>query len=91
MRIDLDAGSVVAGNQLEKSAAAHASPGAAGPAAGRISSSDTSVSALAAGALNAPETRTQKVEALRSQIRAGTYQVSSDQVAGSVLEHIRAH
>lgn len=91
MRIDLNAGSAVPNNQLEKSPAAHASPAAAEPDDARISRSDTSVSALAASALQAPETRTQKVEALRSQIKAGTYQVSPGQIASSVLEHIRAH
>ncbi len=90
MRIDLNAGNTVPESNLERNAAPHANSAAAQDES-RISLSDTSVSTLAAGALNAPETRTQKVEALRLQIQAGTYQVSPHQVAGAVLEQMRVH
>ena len=88
MRIDLNPGSAVPDSKLERNAAAHGSPTAAEHET-RFSVSETSVGTLAASALSAPETRTPKVEALRSQIRAGTYHVSPDQVAASVLEHMR--
>jgi len=39
--------------------------------------------------LNSPEVRIEKVQALRSQVRSGTYQVSPAQVAGSILEQVR--
>jgi len=90
MRIDLNPGSAVPDNPLEKNRPAHAGPQATEADDIRVSRSDTSVRSLVAAALNQPETRTQKVEALGSQIAAGTYQVSPSQVAGSVLKHIRA-
>jgi flagellar biosynthesis anti-sigma factor FlgM len=88
MRIDLNPGNAVPDSKLERNAEAHA-PSTAAEHETRFSVSQSSVSRLAAVALNAPETRTQKVEELRSQIQTGTYHVSPDQLAGSVLEHMR--
>lgn len=47
------------------------------------------MTSLAASALHGPEARTAKVEALRAQIAAGNYQVPSDQIAGSIIDHLR--
>ena len=89
MRIDLNPGNVVPDSKLEKNGSEPMTAPAGAKDESRFSLSDAPASALAAGALNAPETRTQTVEALRSQIHAGTYQVSSNQVASSVLEQMR--
>jgi flagellar biosynthesis anti-sigma factor FlgM len=47
------------------------------------------VGKLEAAALNSPEVRPEKVQALRSQLQSGTYHVSPAQVAGSILEQLR--
>jgi flagellar biosynthesis anti-sigma factor FlgM len=47
------------------------------------------VGKLETAALNSPEVRTEKVQALKSQLQSGTYQVSPAQVAGSILEQLR--
>ena len=88
MRIDLNPANAISASELEKGNAPHISSTAEPQGESEISLSDGSVGALAV-ALNAPETRTQKVDALRSQIEAGTYQVSPGQIAASVLEQLR--
>ena len=45
----------------------------------------TSVATLTAGALGQPDLRASRVDSLRSQIAAGTYQPSLTAVAGSML------
>ena len=90
MRIDLDSNSIVSGGHVEKAASSHA-PNAerVQKDTSRVAESDANVGKLAAEALNAPETRTQKVQELQSQIKAGTYHVSAHQVAKSMLEQMR--
>lgn len=44
---------------------------------------------LATAALSAPEVRTEKVQALQSQLQSGAYQVSAQQVAGSIVDQMR--
>jgi negative regulator of flagellin synthesis FlgM len=90
MRIDLNPGATASGSHAEKTASAHAAPASARPTdRTRLSESDTSVGKLEGAALNSPEVRTEKVQALRSQLQSGTYQVSPAQVAGSILEQLR--
>lgn len=89
MRIDLNAGATTSGSQAEKTTS-HVASGAASQAdPTHFSESDASVGKLETAALNSPEVRTEKVQALRSQLQAGTYQVSPAQVAGSILEQLR--
>ena len=88
MRIDLNPGATISGPQAEKSSqVAAANPRQADKT--HLSESDASVGKLETAALNSPEVRTEKVQALRSQLRSGTYQVSPAQVAGSILEQLR--
>ncbi len=91
MRIDLNAGVAIPDNQLEKNPAPRPARAADTNHESRFSVSETSVSALATAALSAPEARLEKVAQLRSQILAGTYRASPDQVAGAVLEQMRVH
>ena len=87
MRIDLNAGAPTSGAQAEKT------PSQVAPASKaeqtHLSESGTSVGKLETAALNSPEVRIEKVQALRSQLQSGTYQVSPAQVAGSILEQLR--
>jgi flagellar biosynthesis anti-sigma factor FlgM len=50
---------------------------------------ENSVGKLAETALNSPEVRQQKVQALKAQVDAGSYQVSDRSIAGSVLDQLR--
>lgn len=60
-----------------------------GIADSRFSAGEESVSSLASVALQAPEVRRGKVEALREQLSSGGYQVSSHQIAASIMEQLR--
>ncbi len=92
MRIDLNTGAAVSGSHTEKTAASHpASAGAAQTDETRLSEGETSVGKLETAALNSPEVRSEKVQALRSQLQAGTYNVSAAQVASSIFEQLRVH
>lgn len=91
MRVDLNVGSAVPENTTQATLPARAQSVAAGGSsmeASQFSSSEAGMSALAAAALDAPEVRTAKVEALRQQIASGNYQVSSHQIATSILEQL---
>jgi negative regulator of flagellin synthesis FlgM len=89
MRIDLNAGATTSGAQTEKTSS-HVAPATASQGEQTyFSESGTSVGKLETAALNSPEVRTEKVQALRSQLQSGTYQVSPAQVAGSILEQLR--
>ena len=87
MRIDLNPGATIAGTEGEK-ASSQVPPARQ---AERIYSpeSDASVGKLETAALNSPEVRTEKVQALRSQLQSGSYQVAAAQIAGSILEQMR--
>jgi negative regulator of flagellin synthesis FlgM len=52
-----------------------------------LSVDSLSVSALEAQAMNAPEIRQDKVEALRQSIQNGEYKVEPEKIARAILEH----
>jgi flagellar biosynthesis anti-sigma factor FlgM len=89
MRIDLNAGATTSGSQTEKPSSHVARAGARQTNQTQSSESGTSVGTLETAAWNSPEVRSEKVQALRSQLQSGTHQVSAAQVAGSILEQLR--
>ena len=90
MRIDLNSGSGVEGAQSARSEPGRAGAAPRTPAHDQKSVSfENSVRKLAETALNSPEVRQQKVQALKAQVDAGSYQVSDRSIAGSVLEQLR--
>jgi len=89
MRIDLNAGTTTAGAQAEKASPQVAPTSTSQGEQTHFSESGTSVGKLETAALNSPEVRTERVQALKSQLQSGTYQVSPAQVAGSILEQLR--
>jgi flagellar biosynthesis anti-sigma factor FlgM len=48
--------------------------------------SDTSIQALTSQAMNSPEVRQAKVDALTQSVRSGEYQVDATKTAGAILE-----
>jgi anti-sigma28 factor (negative regulator of flagellin synthesis) len=89
MRIDLNAGSGVgeaqfAPTELQRSGAGRASSGDPGSVEFK-----TSVGKLAEAALSAPEVREANVQALPAQVDSGTYHVSNQDIASSLLEQLR--
>ena len=90
MRIDLTPGSGVEGAQSAQSEPGRTGAAARTPAHDQKSVSfENSVGKLAETALNSPEVRQQKVQALKVQVDAGSYRVSDRSIAGSVLEQLR--
>ncbi|HET9365420.1 MAG TPA: flagellar biosynthesis anti-sigma factor FlgM [Candidatus Angelobacter sp.] len=89
MRVDLTAGATISGPQTEKTSSPVAPASASRSAQTHLPESDASVGKLETVALNSPEVRNEKVQALRSQLQSGTYQVSPAQVADSILEQLR--
>jgi flagellar biosynthesis anti-sigma factor FlgM len=90
MRIDLNPGSEVEGAQSARSESGRAGAAARTPAHDqKVVSFENSVGKLAETALSSPEVRQQKVQALKAQVDAGSYQVSDRSIAGSVLEQLR--
>jgi len=89
MRIDLNAGATSSGSQAEKTLSHVAPTSASQTDQTHLSESDASVGKLETAVLKSPEVRTEKVQALRSQLQSGTYQVSPAQVAGSILDQLR--
>ena len=90
MRIDLNPASGV--HETESRETGSTRPSAAKGAQSEevgFAGSDNSIGKLAAAALNAPEVRHAKVEALRAQIASGSYQVSSKRIADSVVDQLR--
>jgi len=51
-----------------------------------LSTSQASIASLTAQALNMPEIRTDKVEALRQAISSGEYKVDPNQVADAIID-----
>ena len=90
MRIDLNPGSGVEQPQSQKpelqrsSADARARGAESGPV-----QFETGVGKLRESALNSPEVRQAKVDALKTQLDSGTYHASNHRVAGAVLEQLR--
>jgi flagellar biosynthesis anti-sigma factor FlgM len=92
MRIDLNSDTAVSGAHAEKASSSHAAQiSTVQKNSSQVTESEASVGKLAAAALSAPEVRSEKIASLQKQINAGTYQVSADQVAGSMLEQMRVH
>ena len=90
MRIDLNSSMSTSGSQVEKPTSHSAQPSnAASISQSEFSESDMSTEKLTAAALNSAEVRMDRVQALKSQIESGTYQVSAAQVAGSMMEQMR--
>lgn len=89
MRIDLNAGATTSGSQADEISSQAAPASASQTDRSHLSESDASVGKLETAALNSPEVRTEKVQALRSQLQAGNYQVSPAQLAGSILDQLR--
>jgi flagellar biosynthesis anti-sigma factor FlgM len=56
----------------------------------RFSTIAARVDNLLAVALSIPDLRVARVQALKAQIKAGTYQVPAQQVAAALLDHMRA-
>lgn len=89
MRIDLNTNAAVSGAHLEKTQSSRGGQASSTQKQPASSESDISVGKLAAAVLSAPEVRSEKVQALQSQIQSGTYHVSSSQVSASMLEQMR--
>lgn len=90
MRIDLNPGGGVEGAQSAKPELQRST------VAGRTSSNDSApvkfdstIGKLMESALNSPEVREAKVEALKAQMDAGGYHASNQAIAGAVLEQLR--
>jgi len=99
MRIDPNSQSpeAVQSNALQdaqKSAPQKADQDADAAAAGgvqvRLSTSSNQVAALTQQAVNAPEVRTDRVDALRQAIRDGNYNVTNEQVAAALYSDTAA-
>jgi negative regulator of flagellin synthesis FlgM len=91
MRIDLNADTNIAETKLDKSGSARPPAASAQtPAESQFSLNQASVSGLLSAALAAPEVRQEKVDALKAQMMSGVYQVSSQQIASSMLEAMHA-
>jgi len=90
MRVDLNVGSATTPDSVTpKSAATRLHGGEGGSSSSGLASQAARVNSLAAAALNAPEVRDAKVEALRTQIAAGKYSVSPHQIAASMVDQLR--
>jgi len=96
MRIDLNPGAQPAPesnrNQATNSGASAAPSGgrALGEDQAQLSGAHIQVQALAAQALQLPELREERVQALRQAVQSGQYQVRPEKIAGSVLAHMIA-
>jgi len=94
MRIDLNT-SIGHATDPAKSTTAGSSPGVAktgcSPDVAELSPDYLRVPSLATAASRFPEIRQEKVAALSTAIRSGSYNVSSAQTAESLLAHITAN
>jgi flagellar biosynthesis anti-sigma factor FlgM len=90
MRIDLSPGNGIEG--------AHSTETQRSNAGGKASDADrrngtvefeSSMGKLVQSALNSPEVRQAKVEALKAQVDAKTYQISNHSIASALLEQMR--
>ncbi len=96
MRIDFNHGQ----QQVPESSrnnAASAGPVASSPASSgsgedqaQLSGAHVQVQALAAQALQLPEVRAERVQALRQAVQSGQYHPGPEQVAGAMLVHMIA-
>ncbi len=53
-----------------------------------LSPSSRMIKKIEAVALSAPDTRADKVAALKKKVESGTYQVNSDEIAGKMLKEL---
>lgn len=90
MRIDSAGGGSIRESSLEQSSKPRSTSGKRESRSAEGATSETAVGRLAAAALGAPDVRMDKVASLRAQIESGTYGVSAEQVAASMLEQMRA-
>lgn len=91
MRIDLNSSTSTSAPQIENATSSHSArtTNSTSSSTSEFSESDLSTGRLTAAALDSPELRMDRVQALKSQIESGTYQVSPAQVAGSMMEQMR--
>jgi flagellar biosynthesis anti-sigma factor FlgM len=91
MRIDLNSGAAITGSQVEKTSSPRSTHATAAASSDKpqLSESDLSIGKLTAAALNSPEVRSEKIQALQSQLTSGTYHIPANQIASSLLEQIR--
>jgi flagellar biosynthesis anti-sigma factor FlgM len=89
MRIDLTSASVAEPNVERAASSQTAKASTEQSRQAQIFESNPEVGKLTAAALDSPEVRSDKIQALQLQIRAGTYHVPAAQVAGSMLEQMR--
>lgn len=87
MRIDLNntAASQIANEQSAKVTQKYAQPSGNVEDTASLSSDSVSLSSLGSQAMQAPDVRQEKVDALRQAIGNGTYSVSPDQIAEAML------
>ena len=92
MRIDLNARLPMEEAEASRTRSSRplANDEAAGQADLATASNSTRVRSLAQSVLDAPEVRTEKVDALRADIASGHYEVSARKIAAAMLEHVLA-
>ncbi len=90
MRIDLNSNAAVSEAHVQKSTSSHAAQTSeVQKNTSQAAETHASVGKLASEAMNAPEVRSEKVQALQSAIKAGTYHAADHQVADSMFEQMR--
>jgi flagellar biosynthesis anti-sigma factor FlgM len=96
MRINLDQSTQAlpeSGRTRNQSAAGADNRASAASAVGedqaQLSGTHLQVQALTAQALQLPEVRQEKVNALRQIVQDGTYKPSSNQIAGALFDHLQ--
>ncbi len=92
MRIDLNAGLPLeqpSSSNAQNSRSVSGDRSEAAAALLSAASGKPSVRELAAVALNAPEVRMHRIEALRASIAAGEYSVAAGDIAASLLDQMR--
>jgi len=72
-----------------KSSSSHFRPATAAQAESQLSLNQASPANLTASVLNAPDVRQGKIEALQARLQRGTYKVSSESIAASLLADTR--
>ena len=95
MRIDpqiptTDATAVTSASNQRSGAAANTSGGVAGAPTDsvQLSSAQSVLSSLVLQLANVPDVRQQKVDALRTQIQSGQYQIHNQQVANAIVDEL---
>lgn len=91
MRIDLQSGVRETGSAESYRAGArpiHKEPGSKTEEATEVSWNQVGVQSLASAAMRSPEIRQEKVAALAEKIRTGSYNVSSEQLAGAMVKQM---